>query len=307
MSSLYRKLVAPNLLGLKLTPRGIKIRRLSNEPPSPSAKAPPKPDTLGMTFFTSICLLATGLGAWQLQRYQWKVGLLDEAEKALHAAAVDLPHMHQHDLAEFATQASGKKVSVTGKFDHSKEVRLGPRPAPLSLTGGAAQGMSSSPLGYYIITPLIRDDGTIVFVNRGWVSKQEKTWSQPTGKVTVSAVVSSPEVKPSSFTPPNVPSTGTLFWLEADALKACANREHISSNDVVVVDAFASNDFVPKSYPVPKKAKDLTEQAVSPFTHLVYAGTWFTLAAAGFVMTYSMFKKPTRRRVKVPTPPTPPK
>ena len=45
------------------------------------------------------------------------------------------------------------------------------------------------------------------------------------------------------------------------------------------------------SFPAPRRLSQLNEQHVTPFTHLVYAATWFSLAVAGGFMTYNMFRK----------------
>jgi cytochrome oxidase assembly protein ShyY1 len=52
----------------------------------------------------------------------------------------------------------GQRISVTGTFDHSKEIILGPRSAP-GLVTEKAQGMATNPQGYFIITPLYLNDG----------------------------------------------------------------------------------------------------------------------------------------------------
>lgn len=55
-----------------------------------------------------------------------------------------------------------RKVAVDGVFQHDKEILLGPR------TRGDGQ------VGYFIITPLVRENGTTILVKRGWVSMAKK-------------------------------------------------------------------------------------------------------------------------------------
>ena len=79
---------------------------------------------------------------------------------------------------------------MRGKFDHTKEVLLGPRTAPSSATGGPAQGMATNPQGFYVITPFLRDiDNNIIYVNRGWVPKDAISWSRPEGWRNIAGVV----------------------------------------------------------------------------------------------------------------------
>ncbi|RYH28823.1 hypothetical protein EON65_10720 [archaeon] len=45
---------------------------------------------LGPVFFAGLSLTAAGLGAWQVQRYYWKVDLLDKISKRSHEEALML-------------------------------------------------------------------------------------------------------------------------------------------------------------------------------------------------------------------------
>ena len=198
-------------------------------------------------------------------------------------------------------QIRGRVLKVTGTFDHTAEILMGPRSAPAGLIGTAAQGLAINPQGHYVITPLIRNDGTIVFINRGWVATKETNWYRPRGLVTVSTVVSKGE-KRNTFSPDNNPTTKRLFWLEEDALRVCANRSELTSKDIIILEAFEPDDVPVTFYPAARRQKHLTEQHVTPLMHLVYAFTWFSLSAAGFMMTFSKFRKPSAalaRRAKM--------
>ena len=201
----------------------------------------------------------------------------------------------QFELAEYVDQIRGRVLKVTGTFDHKAEVLIGPRSAPAGLVGTAAQGLAINPQGYYVVTPLVRSDGTVVFVNRGWVEKSQTEWFRPSGVVSVTTVVSSGE-KAGPFSPKNDPTKKRLFWVEEDALRMCTNRAHLSPKEVIILEAFETDDVPVTSYPAARRQKHLTEQHVTPLMHLVYAGTWFSLSAAGFMMTFSKFRKPAGRR-----------
>lgn len=58
-----------------------------------------------------------------------------------------------------------RRVRVTGVYDHTKEMLLGPR----------TRGDGNS--GYFLITPLRRENGSIVLVKRGWVPTEKKEQS----------------------------------------------------------------------------------------------------------------------------------
>ena len=277
-------------------------RLLSTAAPTPSpTPAGGRRDAAGIAVFSSICLGAAGLGVWQMQRYQWKMSVIEEIERKMHAPPEAMPSkLAQYELAEYVEQIRGRAMKVTGTFDHAAEVLVGPRSAPAGLVGTAAQGLAINPQGYYVLTPLVRSDGTVVFVNRGWVAKSETNWVRPTGQVTLFAIVSRGET-PGTFSPPNVPATKRLFWLELEALRTAANRPQLGAKEVVVVEAFEPDDVPVTSYPAARRLKHLTEQHVTPLMHLVYAGTWFSLSIAGFFMTFSKFRRPAlARRMRVP-------
>ena len=137
---------------------------------------------------------AAYLSYWQIERYQWKKLIIKQSKERLASDTLfdEFPSykLSQKDLSDFAGTKRGKKIHISGKFDHSKEILLGPRTAPASATGGPAQGMATNPQGFYVITPFFRNiDNSVLYVNRGWVPKNETTWSRPKGNVDVIGVV----------------------------------------------------------------------------------------------------------------------
>lgn len=68
----------------------------------------------------------------------------------------ELKYLSPEVLPEF----DYRKVRVQGRFDHSKEILLGPR-------------TRDNKLGYHVITPLIRDQGSdAILVDRGFVPRE---------------------------------------------------------------------------------------------------------------------------------------
>mmetsp|Transcript_8312 Transcript_8312/g.13959 ORF Transcript_8312/g.13959 Transcript_8312/m.13959 type:complete len:273 (+) Transcript_8312:2-820(+) len=258
----------------------------------------------------------------------------------------------QHQVSEVTKDLIGQRVVVRGKFDYSQEILLGLRSAPMGLTGGPAQGLTSNPQGYFLITPLVITNGARIYINRGWVSRgnvfvQNRkllpvaknhnrvgtgigagagrgfsgAWCRPAGTVEVECVIMQPE-RQAMFTPTNDPSSGIVLWLEPKALIEAANRsndnfitgdDRHSSNStgsvnrkelednfvlaeavsVTGMGAEANGSTTSSVVVVPfmRRVEELQEQAVAPITHAVYAFTWFSLCAAGIVMTYGMFNK----------------
>lgn len=102
-------------------------------------------------------LFTLGLGIWQIQRLDWKLGLIEELEYKLQKAPIKLPkNINLSVLPSFEFRL----VSLSGYFDHSRLMFLGPR-------------VRDGVMGYNIVVPLIRDEGGgEVLVDRGFVSEK---------------------------------------------------------------------------------------------------------------------------------------
>ena len=265
-------------------------------------------DTLGIAVFGAICLTTCGLGVWQLQRYTWKVEMLEQTKKAfeLDSEAVPQRAFGQAELFTYLQQKYGQRIAIKGVFDHANEVKIGPRAAPPGLITDAAQGMATNPQGYFIITPFKLSHGCTVFVNRGWVKMgAQDTIDRPKGTITLGNIIVSSTEKPNKFNPlidKKALDTKTLIWMEANALVEAGGAQKIISVEegvpvVEVVDPDSAP--MPQSYPVARRFKHVMEPSVTPLTHLTYAFTWFSLAAAGTAMTYYKFRKKNPKGVMV--------
>ena len=120
-------------------------RKNSNPATSAAAASMSYSNIAGAAVFSSICLTAVYLGVWQTKRYAWKVALIEENKLRLNDPAEVVPNFSQTDFVAYVNQMSGRRVCVTGKFDHSKEILIGPRSAPAGLRGAAAQGLALNP------------------------------------------------------------------------------------------------------------------------------------------------------------------
>ncbi len=247
---------------------------------------------IGVLLFSSVCALAGGLGVWQLQRYNWKVQLIQDTQQKLQGAPIELGKFKsQNELYEYVTKSIGNRIIIEGVYDYEKEILLGPRSAPTDLlTNGSAQGLAVNPQGYYIITPFNRSDGTTVFINRGWVSMKSQTWRKPSGNVKIQAVVSSCEPA-NTFSPINNIKINKLIWLEEDALLKITQLNN--AKPVVILEEINSESDRDKSLAPPFARNNVYSgnHHVTPLTHLTYAVTWFSLSFLGSILTYKLFKK----------------
>jgi len=235
-------------------------------------------DLTGKLFFSSISLGAAALGVWQTKRYKWKVETIDEMTASLQSTLfLSLPDSTtQRALGEYVREkcsTKGRKVSLSGEFVHEKEVLLGPRSAPANLIANSAQGLAVNPQGYFVITPLKRSDGTVIFVNRGWVGINEKSWGRPNGNVTLKAIFVNGE-KEGLFSPENNTSTKKLLWLNPASLLCASGLNESQASPVLIAEVFEEDNAPITSYPIAKRQKHFIDHHVTPMTHLVYALTW---------------------------------
>ncbi|MDX5365771.1 MAG: SURF1 family protein [Alphaproteobacteria bacterium] len=107
------------------------------------------------TLFTLLALpVLTGLSLWQVERLEWKEGLLTKIAERMDAEAVPLPATA--GWADYdARDMEYTRVAVEGRF------------LPVEFHY-FTQGERGAP-GYAVISPLELADGALVFVDRGFV------------------------------------------------------------------------------------------------------------------------------------------
>jgi surfeit locus 1 family protein len=219
----------------------------------------------GFTLFSLIMLgVLIGLGAWQLQRLQWKLALL--AQMQSHLSAAPIPAAEGVHLA--AAEMQYRHVELNGHFDNSHESFV------------YASGPGGTP-GYHVLVPFQTDDGLWFLVDRGYVPPQLQ---QPStrrqgliaGETRITGVWRIPD-SPGLFTPP--PDLIHHIWYSrnvASIAKACGR----SFAAPVVVEADAAP--VPGGWPRGGQTVVTLKN-----DHLQYAITWFLLAGAFAVFFFA--------------------
>lgn len=222
-----------------------------------------------MTIIGVILLLA--LGTWQMQRLQWKSYLMQEISASMEGDIQTLPYAFAPEDWYF------KRVKLHGVFDHTNEIHL--------FAGARFKGDS---LGYYLLTPLERWDGSMVLVNRGWVpadKKQQETRPETLtpGDVTVTGMVIEKE-KSSWFTPANDINDNVWIWVDHQAIRDTTGYDLPSVTIRVMQDSTSSSS----STTLPRKNNwDISSIRND---HLQYAITWYTLAII-LVVIYMLYRR----------------
>ncbi|TIX92455.1 SURF1 family protein [Rhizobium sp. P44RR-XXIV] len=217
---------------------------------------------LGLAIWLVLLLLLTvlliGLGTWQVQRLHWKLDLIAKVDSRVHAPAVAAPGPAQWADIN-AENFEYKHVQASGTFLNDKETQV----------------YASTELGpgYWVLTPLKQADGTIVIINRGFVPTEKRqqttrTEGQIGGETTVTGLLRINEPK-GTLMRSNVPAEER--WYSRDVM-AIADVRGLQNVAPYFIDADDTKN--PGGLPV----GGLT-QIVFHNSHLVYAITWYGLAA----------------------------
>lgn len=191
-----------------------------------------------------------GLGVWQLQRLDWKQGVLAEIEAQIAGEAVPLP------------------VEPTPETDRYQ-------PVEISGVMGVAElhvlvSSRDYGAGFRIIAPFTTEGGRRIMVDRGFVLNEAKDAARTTGEMRLEGNLHWPDER-DSYTPEDDPEGN--WWYARDVEKMA----RALGTDPVLVIARTGTD--PQVRPMP-----VTTEGI-PNDHLEYAMTWFLMAVTWVGMT----------------------
>ncbi|MBB4075809.1 surfeit locus 1 family protein [Bartonella fuyuanensis] len=241
----------------------------------PMTKLQSNPVHFSSFLFGTLCvcffLLFSALGLWQIQRLNWKTNLITTVHQRIHLPPIKAPPKNQWADVTFEKNEY-QPVVITGKFLTNKNI----------LVTATAQNTT----GYWVLTPLQTTDNTLTFINRGFIPMNERNNFQQseqfhtnvssqqnsttgTKQMTIIGLLRMSE-KNGFFPRKNNPDKN--LWYTRD-LTAMAQKLGLSTVAPYFIDA-GKKTTLQENLPVP----GLT---VVHFrnNHLVYAITWFILAA----------------------------
>ncbi|QNE30700.1 SURF1 family protein [Sphingomonas sp. NBWT7] len=210
--------------------------------------------------FAALCLALTAgfvaLGIWQVERRVWKLDLIAKVNARINAAPAELP-------TDWTADHEYRRVRVRGTFLGARETLV--------------QAVTTRGPGWWVLTPLVTTQPPrgIVLVNRGFVPATRRdpaTRQSLGGTVTVTGLIRASEPG-GAFLRSNDPAAGR--WYSRD-VAAIAHVRKLGKVAPVFIDADATPN--PGGYPI----GGLTVIAFRN-THLLYALTWFALAALSLV------------------------
>ena len=218
------------------------------------------------TFFALPALIILlALGTWQVQRLEWKNQLIHDFETRATADPIELP------LGAIAPEMEFRRLSLTGEFDHDREIFL---------TGRTYEGNA----GFHIVTPFRLTDGRIILINRGWVSESyrdpaKRGFTLVEGETNIAAILRFPGKK-GYFVPENEPDNGFWFTLVPAQMVAHLGLGVAAESDIYAA-ALRTSDKI--SLPIGAKTETNLRNS-----HLGYAITWYGIACA-LIGVYAVF------------------
>ena len=239
--------------------------------------------------FVIACVVAfVNLGFWQLRRLDERRAHNAEVEAAVAEAAVPLDQLVPAgvDATEADVDAVAYRPALAqGTYRADQQVLVSNR----SYEGAP---------GWWVLTPLVQDDGTAVVVNRGWVPfsyTEDGPWTDfepPAGRVTVQGLVRAPQVR----------STGALVAGPQDAeegvLRSLARvdvgrlQQQVDESLLpLYLELDAQEPAQSGELPIPVPDPELSEGP-----HLGYAGQWFLFAALTCIVYPLLLRRRAHRR-----------
>ncbi|MEU0566624.1 SURF1 family protein [Nonomuraea sp. NPDC005983] len=143
------------------------------------------PRIMGLHLLTIGVLVAfILLGRWQLGVFQ---------DSGMPHAATDPAPVGVTTLSQVGAQMQGtsvgRRVTAEGVYDPARQLLVADRRPNVDAPGGNV----SRGQGYWVLTPLRLDDGTLMPVVRGWVAEPAGPMAAPEGRVTVAGRLRPPQ------------------------------------------------------------------------------------------------------------------
>ena len=208
--------------------------------------------SLTLIFAAACAAILVSLGVWQLQRLEWKRGILTRIETTIAGDPIPLPATPDPEAQKY------RPVDLQGTIGEGELHVL------VSVKRVGA--------GYRIIAPFTTDEGRTLLLDRGFVPIEEKDRARHTGETRVLGNLHWPDDR-NSATPDNDVPANIWFARDIDEMATQLGTEPF------LVIARSEDPADPGLTPLPVDTRGI------PNDHLQYAITWFSLAAIWLIMT----------------------
>ncbi|UTO28332.1 SURF1 family protein [Bartonella harrusi] len=220
---------------------------------------------------TCFFLLFSALGVWQIQRLNWKTNLITSVNQRVHSHPIKAPPQNQWRHVTFEKDEY-RPIIITGKFLTDKNIFV--------------IAVAQNTTGYWVLTPLQTADNTLTFVNRGFIpmdarqnfqraeqaDTERSTQQDSAQKSEQTTIIGSLRMSEKNGFFPRKNNPDNDLWYTRD-LPAMAQKLGLSTVAPYFIDAGKKT--------APQKKLPIAGLTVVHFrnNHLVYAITWFILAA----------------------------
>ncbi len=235
--------------------------------PATAPSATKGPRQVGLLLFLAVVIFSifSTLGVWQIQRLSWKRNLIERVEQRVHAEPVAAPIRAQWPDINTAN-SEYRRIHLQGRYLQGLDTLV--------------QAVTKNGSGFWVLTPLQQSDGTIVIVNRGFIPPEASRTAIKTSAETMQLTSVTGLLRMSqqggAFLRKNDPPRQRWYSRDIQAIAASKNLSQVAPYfvDADAISASAQMDATSNALPV----GGLTVIAFQN-SHLVYALTWFTLAA----------------------------
>ncbi len=213
---------------------------------------------LGIAVFSTICIL---LGFWQLDRSRERAAENEVLAERLASDPVPLDALILDDVEQADEDLIGWPVALSGSWVAEEQVLV---------RGRALEGTP----GFWVVAPLITDDGLAVLVNRGWVGLDYTDpldrRLRPADPVVEGITV--PGERPTGIGPQD-PVDGRLAVVGILDIERIGAQADLDLEPVVVQSTSETGEPTPLALP----------DTEDPGPHLAYAIQWFGFAAIAVI------------------------
>ena len=229
-----------------------------------AGRGPRRPAVLFVLALVALALFVgfAALGTWQVERRAWKLDLISRVDQRSHAAPVAVPARDAWARVN-AGDDEYRRVTATGVLLNDQETLV--------------QANTDLGPGFWVMTPLQLDDGSVVMINRGFVTaeRRDPATRDPAAnqapverRATVTGLLRMTEPG-GAFLRKNDPAAGRWYSRDVQAMGVAHGQSDVAP---YFVDADSATS--------PQTSWPIGGLTIVAFhnSHLVYAITWYTLA-----------------------------
>ncbi|MGW0478093.1 SURF1 family protein [Nonomuraea sp. NPDC003214] len=219
------------------------------------------------------------LGRWQLGVFQ-DSGKPQATTDPAPVSVTTLSDVGGHML----TAAVGRRVTAEGVYDADRQLLVADRPPHVDAPGGNV----SRGEGYWVLTPLRLDDGTLMPVVRGWVAQAgDPGTAVPAGRATVEGRLRPPQGTDSVQRRPEGVPAGQVQTVSTGELINLWSGQKVR-NGFVVAQPAAGAALTPVEVSPPVVGGTLT------WRNLAYAANWWIFAGFAVFMWFHFVRDAVR-------------